>query len=164
MSNKKITKKLKSILGVILVFIIFIMSQISVMGATNLTKTVTSLKDLSIVASAKETADSNTITFNFSSLPDNAVVKDIKVDCSNYSHIGGMGAIVAQSLTIISPDGVVNIIPWKSGNIISTSLFDGTKGKGVWSVYMTGTNISSSYYGGAKYSNVEMTITYILNE
>lgn len=163
MLNKKYSKK-KCIMTVMLVFILFITSQASIIAATNLTKTITAIKDMSIFVNAAETKDSNTITFNFNGLPDNAIVKDIKVDCSNYSHTGGMGAIVAQSLTIISPDGIVNTIPWKSGNIISTSLFDGTKGTGIWSVYMTGTNISSSYYGGAKYSNVEMTITYVLNE
>lgn len=161
MLNKNNSKKAKSILAVILVFIVFTISQTSVMAATKMSKTVTAIKDMSIFANAAETKDSNTITFNFSGLSDNAIVKGIKVDCSNLSSLGGMGAIVAQSLTVIAPDGTTYTIPWKSGNIISTSLFDGKNAKGVWSVYMTGTNISSSYYGGIKYSNVEMTITYV---
>lgn len=160
MLNKNSSKSTKRILAIILVLITFITSQTSVMAATKLTRTVTAINDMSVSASAGKTANSNTITFNFNSLPDNAVIEDIKVDCSNVSHIGGMGAIVAQSLTITSPDGITQVIPWKSGNIISTSLFDGKSVKGTWSVYMTGTNISSSYYGGIKYSNVEMTITY----
>lgn len=48
---------------------------------------------MSIALQPGETGDSNEITFNFNSLPANAVVTEIKVDASNARNIGGMGAM-----------------------------------------------------------------------
>lgn len=46
-------------------------------------------KDMSIALMPGVTGDSNTVTFNYNGLPDNAIVKEVKIDCSNASVIGG---------------------------------------------------------------------------
>ncbi|MBA4687357.1 MAG: hypothetical protein H2184_09390 [Candidatus Galacturonibacter soehngenii] len=135
--------------------------------AADTTKTVTSSKAMSIALNPGTTGNSNTITFNFSSLPSNAIVKEIKVDASNASAIGGLGAILAQTLTITSPVGETKTVTWGRGNVTSTSAFIADSARGTWSIYMTGTNVASAssgsqFIGGTKYLSVKMTITYVL--
>lgn len=162
----KSMKKVKRIIAVALVFTMLFASQVTAFAAGTDSKTVTATKDMSIALMPGATGDSNTITFNFNSLPDNAIVKEVKIDCSNASVIGGKGAILAQSLTITSPSGETHTVGWGKGNVTTTNLFIAEKAAGTWSVYMTGTNIASpslgsAYIGGTKYSRVKMTITYI---
>ena len=121
-------------------------SQVTAFAAGTESKTVTATKDMSIALMPGVTGDSNTITFNFNSLPDNAIVKEVKIDCSNASVIGGKGAILAQNLTITCPSGETHTVGWGKGNVTTTSLFIAEKAAGTWSVYMTGTNcISKSW-------------------
>ena len=162
----KSMKKVKRIIAVALVFTMLFASQVTAFAADTGSKTVTATKDMSIALMPGVTGDSNTITFNFNSLPDNAIVKEVKIDCSNASVIGGKGAILAQSLTITSPSGETHTVGWGKGNVTTTSLFIAEKAAGTWSVYMTGTNIASpslgsAFIGGTKYSRPKMTITYI---
>lgn len=156
----------KSGLAIILVVMVTMISQISVFAATKSSKTVMSISDMSISVMPGETGKSNTITFNFYGLTEDSIVQEVQIDCSNVSRIGGKGVIMAQSIVITAPDGTTEIIPWKSGNVMKTSLFSGKHGKGTWTVYMTGTNLASSskdssYIAGVKYSNVDMKITYV---
>lgn len=163
----KSMKKVKRIIAVALVFTMLFASQVTAFAADTGSKTVTATKDMSIALMPGVTGDSNTITFNFSSLPDNAIVKEVTIDCSNASVIGGKGAILAQSVTITSPSGETHTVGWGRGNVTTTNLFIAEKAAGTWSVYMTGTNIASpslgsAYIGGTKYTRPKMTITYIL--
>lgn len=163
----KSMKKVKRIIAVALVFTMLFASQVTAFAADTESKTVTATKDMSIALMPGVTGDSNTITFNFSSLPDNAIVKEVTVDCSNASVIGGKGAILAQSLTITCPSGETHTVGWGRGNVTTTNLFIAEKAAGTWSVYMTGTNIASpslgsAFIGGTKYSRPKMTIKYIL--
>ena len=165
----KSMKKVKRIIAVALVFTMLFASQVTAFAADTGSKTVTATKDMSIALMPGVTGDSNTITFNFSSLPDNAIVKEVTIDCSNASVIGGKGAILAQSVTITSPSGETHTVGWGRGNVTTTNLFIAEKAAGTWSVYMTGTNIASpslgsAFIGGTKYSRPKMTITYILEE
>ena len=163
----KSMKKVKRIIAVALVFTMLFASQVTAFAAGTDSVTKTANKDMSIALMPGVTGDSNTVTFNFSALPDNAIVKEVKIDCSNASVIGGKGAILAQSLTITSPSGETHTVGWGRGNVTTTNLFIAEKAAGTWSVYMTGTNIASpslgsAFIGGTKYSRPKMTITYIL--
>ena len=164
----KSMKKVKKIIAVALVFTMLFASQVTAFAAdTKATKSAN--KDMSIALMPGVTGDSNTVTFNFGGLPDNAIVKDVTGDCSSASVIGGKGAILAQSLTITSPSGETHTVSWGRGNVTTTNLFIAEKAVGTWSVYMTGTNIASpslgsAFIGGTKYSRPKMTITYILEE
>ena len=164
----KSMKKVKRIIAVALVFTMLFASQVTAFAAdTKATKSAN--KDMSIALMPGVTGDSNTVTFNYNGLPDNAIVKEVKIDCSNASVIGGKGAILAQSLTITSPSGETHTVGWGRGNVTTTNLFIAETAAGTWSVYMTGTNIASpslgsAFIGGTKYSRPKMTITYILEE
>lgn len=164
----KSMKKVKRIIAVALVFTMLFASQVTAFAAdTKATKSAN--KDMSIALMPGVTGDSNTVTFNYNGLPDNAIVKEVKIDCSNASVIGGKGAILAQSLTITSPSGETHTVGWGRGNVTTTNLFIAEKAAGTWSVYMTGTNIASpslgsAFIGGTKYSRPKMTIIYILEE
>lgn len=165
----KSMRKIKRIIAVALVFTMLFASQITAFAATTSSKTVTSSKAMSIALLPGVTGNSNTITFNFNSLPDNAVVKEVEVDCPGASVIGGKGAILAQKLTITCPSGETHTVGWGRGNVTTTSLFIAEKAAGTWSVYMTGTNIASpslgsAFIGGTKYSSVKMKVKYILED
>lgn len=160
--------KFKKVLVLFLALTMGFTTHLTAFAATN-SKTVTSVKAMSIALDPGRTGNSNIITFNFNSLPVNATVKDIKIDASNASSLGGLGAILAQSLTIQSPSGTIKTVAWGSRNITSTTAFFTDNARGTWSVYMTGKNIASAssgsqFIGGTKYSSVKMTITYIVNE
>lgn len=165
----KSMKKVKRIIAVALVFTMLFASQVTVFATGTKDAMQSANKDMSIALMPGVTGDSNTVTFNYNGLPDNAIVKEVKIDCSNASVIGGKGAILAQSLTITSPSGETHTVGWGRGNVTTTNLFIAEKAAGTWSVYMTGTNIASpslgsAFIGGTKYSRPKMTITYILEE
>ncbi len=132
-------------------------SQVTAFAADTGSKTVTATKDMSVALMPGVTGDSNAITLNFSSLPDNAIVKEVTVDCSNASVIGGKGAILAQSLTITCPSGETHTVGWGRGNVTTTNLFIAEKAAGTWSVYMTGTNIASPSLGSAYIGGTKLT-------
>ena len=112
----KSMKKVKRIIAVALVFTMLFASQVTAFAAdTKATKSAN--KDMSIALMPGVTGDSNTVAFNFSGLPDNAIVKEVTVDCSSASVIGGKGAILAQSLTITSPSGETHTVSWGRGNV-----------------------------------------------
>lgn len=164
----KSMRKVKRIIAVALVFTMLFASQVTALAAGTDKATQSANKDMSIALMPGVTGDSNTVTFNFR-LPENAIVKEVTIDCSNASVIGGKGAILAQSLTITSPSGETHTVGWGRGNVTTTNLFIAERAAGTWSVYMTGTNIASpslgsAFIGGTKYSRPKMTITYILEE
>ena len=89
----KSMKKVKKIIAVALVFTMLFASQVTAFAAdTKATKSAN--KDMSIALMPGVTGHSNTVTFNFSGLPDNAIVKEVTVDCSSASVFGGKGAIL----------------------------------------------------------------------
>ena len=98
-------KKINKIMAFAIAFTMLFASQVTAFAATTSSKTVTSSKAMSVALLPGVTGNSNTITFNFNSLPDKAIVKEVEIDCSNASVIGGKGAILAKSLTITSPSG-----------------------------------------------------------
>ena len=159
----------KKIMAFAIAFTMLFASQVTAFAATTSSKTVTSSKAMSVALLPGVTGNSNTITFNFNSLPDKAIVKEVEIDCSNASVIGGKGAILAKSLTITSPSGETHTVSWGKGNVTTTNLFIAEKAAGTWSVYMTGTNIASpnlgsAFIGGTKYSSVKMKVSYILED
>jgi hypothetical protein len=141
-------KKINKIMAFAIAFTMLFASQVTAFAATTSSKTVTSSKAMSVALLPGVTGNSNTITFNFNSLPDKAIVKEVEIDCSNASVIGGKGAILAKSLTITSPSGETHTVSWGKGNVTITNLFIAEKAAGTWSVYMTGTNADVLY---AKY-------------
>lgn len=158
-------KKINKIMAFAIAFTMLFASQVTAFAATTSSKTVTSSKAMSVALLPGVTGNSNTITFNFNSLPDKAIVKEV----SNASVIGGKGAILAKSLTITSPSGETHTVSWGKGNVTTTNLFIAEKAAGTWSVYMTGTNIASpnlgsAFIGGTKYSSVKMKVSYILED
>lgn len=160
-------KNIKRLVSILVVFTMLFAMQLTAFAATTSSKTVTASKAMSIALNPGATGNSNTVTFNFGTLPSNAIVKEITIDASNASVIGGLGAILAQSVTITSPDGVILTTTWGKGNVTTTSAFINDDARGTWSVYMTGRNIApsssgSQFIGGTKYSSVKMTIKYIL--
>ena len=127
-------------------------------------KTVTASKAMGLVLDPGESGYSNTITFNFNSLPANAIVEEIKVDASHVKILGGLGVIVAQKLRITDPLNNTKEVAWGQHNVTTTTSFISRKAKGTWSVSYYGTNIASSgaqFYAGVSYSPVNMTITYV---
>ena len=106
----KSMKKVKRIIAVALVFTMLFASQVTVFAAGTKDAMQSANKDMSIALMPGVTGDSNTVTFNYNGLPDNAIVKEVKIDCSNASVIGGKGAILAQSLTITSPSGETHTV------------------------------------------------------
>lgn len=156
-------KKINKIMAFAIAFTMLFASQVTAFAAT------TSSKAMSVALLPGVTGNSNTITFNFNSLPDKAIVKEVEIDCSNASVIGGKGAILAKSLTITSPSGETHTVSWGKGNVTTTNLFIAEKAAGTWSVYMTGTNIASpnlgsAFIGGTKYSSVKMKVSYFLED
>lgn len=119
----KSMKKVKRIIAVALVFTMLFASQVTVFAAGTKDAMQSANKDMSIALMPGVTGDSNTVTFNYNGLPDNAIVKEVKIDCSNASVIGGKGAILAQSLTITSPSGETHTVGWGRGNVTTTNLF-----------------------------------------
>ena len=76
----KSMKKVKRIIAVALVFTMLFASQVTAFAAdTKATKSAN--KDMSIALMPGVTGDSNTVTFNYNGLPDNAIVKEVKIDC-----------------------------------------------------------------------------------
>ena len=153
-------KKINKIMAFAIAFTMLFASQVTAFAATTSSKTVTSSKAMSVALLPGVTGNSNTITFNFNSLPDKAIVKEVEIDCSNASVIGGKGA---------SPSGETHTVSWGKGNVTTTNLFIAEKAAGTWSVYMTGTNIASpnlgsAFIGGTKYSSVKMKVSYILED
>lgn len=76
-------KKINKIMAFAIAFTMLLASQVTVFVAT------TSSKAMSVALLPGVTGNSNTITFYFNSLPDNAIVKEVEIDCSNASVIGG---------------------------------------------------------------------------
>ncbi|SFO04384.1 hypothetical protein SAMN04487831_106168 [Pseudobutyrivibrio sp. UC1225] len=160
-------KKLNSFLLVmILVVTCVCIRPLTAIAATS--SSVTSRSAMSLALEPGRTGTSNTISFKFNGLPDNAMVDSIKIDCTDAKKIGnGMGAIAPMSMTITNPSGFVQNVPWGSGNITNTSVFNDLSAKGTWQISMTGRNVApitagSRFVAGVKYSNVKMTITYYI--
>lgn len=99
-------KKINKIMAFAIAFTMLFASQVTAFAATTSSKTVTSSKAMSVALLPGVTGNSNTITFNFNSLPDKAIVKEV----SNASVIGGKGAILAKILTITSPSGETHTV------------------------------------------------------
>lgn len=70
-------KKNKIAVSLVMIVIMFIYMNMNVAAAGTHTKTVTAAEDMSIALLPGETGNSNTITFDFQSLPSNAIVEDI---------------------------------------------------------------------------------------
>ena len=85
-------KKINKIMAFAIAFTMLFASQVTAFAATTSSKTVTSSKAMSVALLPGVTGNSNTITFNFNSLPDKAIVKEVEIDCSNASVIGGKAA------------------------------------------------------------------------
>ena len=160
-------RKLNSFLLVmILVVTCVCIRPITAIAATS--SSVTSRTAMSLALEPGRTGSSNSISFKFNGLPDNAMVDSIKIDCTDAKKIGnGMGAIAPMSLTITNPDGIIQTVQWGSGNVTNTDVFDDFSAKGTWQIRMTGRNVApitagSRFVAGVKYSNVKMTITYYI--
>lgn len=93
-------KKINKIMAFAIAFTMLFASQVTAFAATTSSKTVTSSKAMSVALLPGVTGNSNTITFNFNSLPDKAIVKEVEIDCSNTSVIGGKGAILERALQL----------------------------------------------------------------
>ncbi|MGN0143404.1 MAG: hypothetical protein ACI398_00375 [Clostridium sp.] len=131
-------------------------------------KTVTANKPMSLALNPGQTGYSNQISFNFKSLPSNAIVKSIEVDAGSGSKIGsGLGAIMPNYILVTNPENETKQSTWGRGNVTNVSGFTADKASGTWYVSYCGTNIASAssgsrFVGGVKYPNVKMTIKYIL--
>lgn len=135
--------------------------------STSSSKTVTANKAMSLALDAGASGYSNTVTFNFNSLPSNAIVKDITVNAGTGKSMGGLGAVGAWKLKVTSPKYEEQEYAWGRGNVTKVTGFTAEKAKGIWSAAYYGINAASAnggprFVGGTKYSSPKMTITYIL--
>lgn len=149
-------------LFIMLILIISFVAFPSNSDAASSSKTVTSYETMSLYLPKQTTGNSNSITFNFSSLPEDAIVTKILVDASTGMTSGGNGAIVSNNVFIKGPD-MNNYVstPWGSGNktTITTGVI-GKLAKGTWSIYYNGSNVSTLSDAYKQYKNVKVTIHY----
>lgn len=128
--------------------------------ATN-SLTINAKETMSLFLNAGITGDSNGISFNFRSLPDGAVVKEIKFDAGSGTHMGGFaGAVVPKLLKLTSPGGVMRDTAWGAGHKTTVVAFTGKDAGGTWWASFEGTNIGSQS-AGIQFKAAKMTITYI---
>ena len=71
-------KKINKIMAFAIAFTMLFASQVTAFAATTSSKTVTSSKAMSVALLPGVTGNSNTITFNFNSLPDKAIVEILR--------------------------------------------------------------------------------------
>lgn len=150
---------------VLLVALVMLVSaQLTAFAATS--KTVTANKAMSVTLYPGKEGDSNIVSFDFSSLPEGAQVTEISINATNVTH-SGKGGLLAESITVTSPQGLTREVGWGSGNKTTVTGFTAQQARGTWRIYMTAKNISSSnlgarYVGSLKYSSVKMTIKYVV--
>lgn len=135
--------------------------------ASSTSATVTSSKEMGLFLNAGQSGYSNIITFDFSSLPANAIVKEIKLDAGNVRVGKGLGAIMPQRLRITNPAFETKEVGWDRGKATTISAFTADKAAGIWSVSYYGTNIAPSsggprFFCAVEYQSVKLTIAYIL--
>lgn len=122
-------------------------------------KSSTSSTKMSVYLAAGASGKSNEISFRFSSIPSNAKISKIVLNGGKVSS-SGMGAAIPEKVYLISPDGYEYVNTWGVGNKIEITNFIHGKTNGVWKMYFTATNISSTDYSLVSYSNSKMTVYY----
>lgn len=123
-------------------------------------KTLSSITDLSLYLTPGGYGDSNVISFNFApSIPSNAIVTKIEIHVSKYT-AGGKGIILAENVTLISPNGDTYVNTWSAGLNITIYNVNQEDPSGIWKMYFTGTNLSSKDSASLIYSNPSVTLYY----
>lgn len=120
-------------------------------------------------------ADTTPVTFRFSGLPSNAVVRSVAIDPGrgivNNNNKNILGAVIFSKIEVTSPKGTTADIAWKASGMTDSAHFLQEKGAGNWTALVYGTNIARPtgnptldlrYVGSLSYKSVQMTISYVL--
>ncbi|RDY30177.1 hypothetical protein [Lachnotalea glycerini] len=142
-------------------------STIEAVRTSKSTKTVKTNEKMYLVLNGKESGYSNSIQFDFRSLPDNAIVTNVEIVASviKSTYIPGVtGVIQAKKIVITNPQSITNEVSWGSMNETTTHTFDDMNASGIWYVSFYGTNIlyTNTDFAAISYSPVTMKITYSL--
>lgn len=122
-------------------------------------KTVTASKTLGVNLGAGESGYSNTLDFNFNTLPSNANVTKIEIKVGSFSTAGD-GVVLADPVTVIAPDGTKYVFTWRAGLTYTITDIQNLYSQGIWQMYFYGTNLSSRYWASLLYSRTSITIYY----
>lgn len=122
-------------------------------------KTVTASDGLALYLPAGQGDTSNIVSFKFSTIPADAEITKIVIDGGKAS-TSGMGIVVPGTVTLTSPDGYSYNNPWGMDNIITITKLGHKNTSGVWNMYCTANNYSSSNSAILTYSTVKLTIYY----
>lgn len=145
--------------------------------ARDLSKTVTANKSLGLALAVGERGESVPVSFRFSTLPSNAVVKSIEIipgtAVVNNNNRNMMGAILIESITITDPNFLTATLPWKASGFENTSAFLNRSASGTWTAFITGRNIARpsgnptmdlKFFGSVSYKSAQIKITYVLDD
>jgi hypothetical protein len=141
------------------------------------TKTVTASRSLGLALDVGESGTSQTVSFNFRSIPKNAKVRTVTVEPGNGVLNGGKnvsrGLVVFSSLQITSPSmGKTVRTAWNPKKMEFKTQFFDEFASGTWTIQADGSNVTPakgtnflfpiSYMGAISYKTVKMTISYVL--
>lgn len=155
----------------------FSLDEVIVPTARDLSKTVTANKSLGLALAVGERGESVPVSFRFSTLPSNAVVRSIEIipgtAVVNNNNRNMMGAILIESITITDPNFLAATLPWKASGFENSTAFLNRRAAGTWSAYITGRNIARpsgnptmdlKFFGSVSYKSAQMKITYVLED
>lgn len=143
-------------------------------ASTN-SKTVTANTSLGLALKCGQSGWGTPVTFRFTSLPSNALVRSIKIvpgsGVINDNNKNLLGAILISKIRVTSPSGTTADIAWKASGMTDNAYYLEEKGAGNWTALIYGTNLATPtgnstldlrFFGGISYKSAQMTITYVL--
>lgn len=151
-------KNIKRTLAVLFAFVMLFSLQATPVLAASSSKTASTA---SIYLTPGSSGTTNTVSFSFSTLSSDAIVKGITVSAPLTKH-SGTAAIIVNSFVVVSPSGTIATIPVASGNSATTTAFNGETAKGTWRMYINCSCPSgglANAYGSSTYRPT-MTINY----
>ncbi len=138
-------------------------------------RTVTANKSLGLALTPGASGWSTPVTFRFSNLPTNAVVRSITINQGrgvlNNNDRNMMGLIVISKIKVTSPAGKTANISWKPSGMTDDAHFLQQQASGNWTALVYGTNINRpignrlidlASFGSISYKSVRMTVSYVL--
>jgi uncharacterized protein (UPF0333 family) len=154
---------MKKAISLLLVIVLLVSMNVTAFAATG-SKTVTTAGPMSIsLTRANVSAVSNSLSFNFSSLPANAVVTKVEINGGTMT-FGGQGVITTDRMYVKNvTDGVVASVAWDQffNKAVITSNLLGTAARGQWQVYFSGSKVGGNGVPAIKsYKNVKLTVYY----
>ncbi|MVB09683.1 hypothetical protein CAFE_03480 [Caprobacter fermentans] len=138
-------------------------------------RTVTANKSLGLALDPGASGWSMPVTFRFSSLPSNAVVRSIAINPGrgviNNNNRNMLGLIVISKIEVTSPRGKTADISWRPYGMTDDVDFLQQQASGNWTALVYGTNITRPTgdrmmdlrsFGSISYKSAQMTVSYVL--